>query len=315
MRRPRCGRIFAFFLLIFAALVECSTSIPAGVSGLLRLQDYTKISHDTYYLSRKRHPHNPNKFVHGYAFLNLHRSTLANSASANTIRRDKHHHFQRNLTTHESAKSHLHEKKLYANLPSCTGPIADGTSWKNSRGYYVHTQNRNGLTAAFIIDAIQKANDAWHCGASEYEKLIEGPLLGVVDSSSGATIDVDSPDGMNQIGFASIEGHTGTVAVTIVWGIFDGPIFERVIIEYDMIFDGDHYNFGDGLKNRNVMDLQAIATHETGHSYGLDDIYDQSCVDVTMFGTSSEGETGKRSLEQRDLDGLSHLYGPLAPTK
>ena len=302
-----------FAVLLF--LVFCFATVPAGVSGLLRLQDYTKISHDTYYLSRQRHPHNSAKFVHGYAFLNLHRSTLAKSASANTIRRDKHHHFQRNLTTHESAKSHVHEKKLYANLPSCTGPISEGTSWKTSRGFYLHTQNRNGLTTAFIVDALQKANDAWHCGTSEYEKLIEGPLLGVIDASSGSVIDLDAPDGTNQIGFAAIEGHPGTVAVTIVWGIFDGPIFQREIIEYDMIFDGAHFAFGDGAKNKNVMDLQSIATHETGHSYGLDDIYDSSCVDVTMFGTSAEGETEKRSLDQRDLDGLSLLYGPLAPTK
>jgi len=225
--RQSCA--LSLLLLLFAVLTECSAAKPTGLSALLQLQKYTKISHDTYYLSRKRHPHNPAKYVHGYAFLNLHSSTLTNSPSANTIRRDKHNHFQRNLTTHESAKSHLHEKKLYANLPSCTGPIAEGASWKNSRGFYIHTQNRNGLTTAFIIDAIQKANDAWHCGTSEYEKLVEGPLLGVVDSSSGASIDVNSPDGTNQIGFASIEGHPGTVAVTIVWESLTGQFFSELL--------------------------------------------------------------------------------------
>jgi hypothetical protein len=268
-------------------------------------------------MTRKRHPRDARRFVHGYAFLNLHRSTLAarHSAAGGPTRRDKHHHFQRNLTTHESAASHLHARELYAALPTCTGPISDGTAWRTSRGYYVHTKNRNGLTSAFIVDALQRANDAWHCGMRPFEKLVEGPLLGVVDSSSGTAINLDAPDGTNQIGFASIQGHAGTVAVTIVWGIFDGPLYQREIIEYDMIFDGDHYAWGDAAQNRNVMDLRAIATHETGHSYGLDDIYDPLCGDVTMYGTSSEGETTKRSLDKRDLQGLSLLYGPLAPRK
>lgn len=305
--------LFVATLLVLCALFS-GAHCSYGLSGVLRLQDYTKISHDTYYLSRKRHPHNPDKFVHGYAFLNLHRSTRAHLASKNSIHRDKHHHFHRSLATHESHGSQTN-KKLYQNLPSCTGPIADGASWKMSRGFYLHTKNQNGLTSQFIVDAVAKANDAWDCGLSEFEKLIDGPLLGVIDGTSGTAINLDEPDGRNEIGFASIEGHPGTVAVTIVWGIFDGPIYDRQLIEFDMIFDGQHYTFGDASKNKNVMDLQAIATHEMGHRNGLDDIYDPLCDDVTMYGTSSEGEIIKRSLTRRDLDGLSLLYGPLAPTK
>lgn len=312
--------MLSLLLLLSLSVVLCKVvdAVPYGVSGVLRLNEFTKISHDTYYLSRKRHPHKANHFVHGYAFLNLHRSALAHHTSTSAVgqpptRRDKHHHFKRNLTTHESPASHIHGRQLYAGLPSCTGPISDGTAWRTSRGYYVHTKNRNGLTPAFIVDALQRANDAWHCGMHRFEKLVEGPLLGTIDSSSGATININEPDGANQIGFASIQGHVGTVAVTIVWGIFDGPLYQREIIEYDMLFDGDHYAWGNGALRSDVMDLQAIATHESGHSLGLDDIYDRQCDDVTMYGTSSEGETAKRSLESRDLQGLSLLYGPLAP--
>lgn len=288
-------------LLLFCVAATAVDQPPLGVSGVLRLQDYKRISHDTYHLGRKRHPHHKDRFVHGYAFLNLH----SNAHTPVATRRDKHHHFQRNLTTHES---HLHASKLYASLPSCTGPIAEGAAWKTSRGFYLHTQNRNGLTSAFMAAAIQRANDAWHCGLNEFEKLISGPLLGVVDSSSGTAINLSEPDGRNEVGFAEIQGHAGTVAVTIVWGVFDGPVGARSIIEYDMIFDGTNYSWGDGASNRSVMDLQAIATHETGHSLGLEDIYDSSCYDVTMYGTSSEGEIGKRSLSPRDLAGLSLLY-------
>ncbi len=297
-------------VLLFVCAVSC---VRHGTSALLKLQDYTRISHDTYYLSRKRHPLNPDKFVHGYAFLNLHTNSRKHLPSAKMIHREKHVHFQRQTISHESHP--ISGKQKEQALPSCTGPISDGTSWKVSRGYNIHTQNRNALSSAFVIDAIQKASDAWRCGCVEFEKLIDGGLLNVVDGSSGETIDLDQPDGQNEIGFAAIQGHPGTVAVTIVWGIFDGPISQREIIEFDMIFDGHNYNWGDGGANPNVMDLRAIATHEMGHRYGLDDIYDPSCSDVTMYGTSGEGETQKRSLHARDVEGLSFLYGPLAPTK
>jgi len=338
--------MLALFLiqpLLHVTSARVAAAAAFGLSGTLRLQEHSRISHDTYLLASRPHPHNRKRLVHGYAFLNLHASKLPHNG---LIHRDKHHHFRRNLTTHESNRSHTaaaaaaaahyhnqhhkhsssssstndtaqsHSRKRNtpsSTLPTCTGPISEGTAWKTSRGYYIHTRNRNGLSGAFVVDAVQRANDAWHCGTAAFEKLIEGPLLGVVNGSSGATIDLSAPDGVNEVGFASIQGHPGTVAVTIVWGTFDGPLDAREIIEYDMVFDGEHYAWGDAAENPRVMDLLEIATHETGHSYGLDDIYDGACSDVTMFGTSVEGETAKRSLTRNDLGGLSLLYGALAP--
>ena len=57
------------------------------------------------------------------------------------------------------------------------------------------------------------------------------------------------------------------------------------------------------------MDLQNIAVHELGHSFGLADIYSSSCAEVTMYGYSTEGETKKRTLEQPDITGIQKLYG------
>ena len=57
------------------------------------------------------------------------------------------------------------------------------------------------------------------------------------------------------------------------------------------------------------MDLQNIATHELGHSAGLNDIYSSTCSEVTMYGYSSYGETKKRTLEQPDITGLQKIYG------
>jgi len=305
-------------IVLQLAMLLCAASHarkdpPVGLSAWLDLREHRRISHDTYHMGRHAHPHRKHEFVTGYAFLNLHRSNArTRPAATGKIHRDKHEHFKRNLTTHESLASHLTNRLLYASLPRCTGPIAEGAAWHRASGYYLHTLNRNGMSIGAIVDAVQRANDAWECGLANFERLVLGPLLGVVNATSGKVINTGEPDGVNEIGFAAIEGHDGTVAVTIVWGVLDGPLQDRGIVEFDMIFDGEHYRWGNAEFDNSVMDLQAICTHETGHRLGLDDIYDPACNDVTMYGTSSEGEIDKRSLAHSDLSGLSLLYGPLA---
>ncbi len=56
------------------------------------------------------------------------------------------------------------------------------------------------------------------------------------------------------------------------------------------------------------MDLQNIATHELGHTVGLSDLYNR-CLEETMYGYSSEGETSKRSLNPGDIAGLKAIFG------
>ena len=279
-------------LVLHSAVGTRPDELRRGTSGTIKLQEHRKISHDTYYLGERQHPTESDVTLSGYAFLNLHKSAVPSSGLP---RAEKHLHFNRSvLATHEAGH--------------CTGPIAEGAAWRVTRGYYLHTRNRHQLTPEFMIDALQKANDEWRCALTLGERLVAGPLIAAIDESSGSVINLSAPDGRNEVGFATIEGRPGTVAVTIVWGIFGGPLAQRRITEYDMVFDGVHYNWGDGSRRSSVMDLQAIATHETGHSLGLDDVYDASCNSVTMYGTSAEGETQKRSIEQTDIEGLAALY-------
>jgi hypothetical protein len=76
-----------------------------------------------------------------------------------------------------------------------------------------------------------------------------------------------------------------------------------------MIFNHINYNFGDATLNNNVMDFYSILVHEFGHVLGLGDIYSSSCTSVSMYGYSSEGQIGKRTLEQSDKNGIRALYG------
>ncbi|MFQ6053626.1 MAG: matrixin family metalloprotease, partial [Candidatus Bathyarchaeia archaeon] len=107
----------------------------------------------------------------------------------------------------------------------------------------------------------------------------------------------------------------GVIAVTVVWGYFSGPPRQREIVEFDIMFDTD-YTWGDAgdtsetmLGDTSMMDLQNIATHELGHGLDLDDLYDSSASEETMYGYSQNGETKKRTLYLGDIAGIQELYG------
>lgn len=81
-----------------------------------------------------------------------------------------------------------------------------------------------------------------------------------------------------------------------------------------MVFD-DEYTWGDAgptseteLGDTSIMDLQNIATHEFGHAAGLDDLYESSCSEETMYGYAEAGETKKRTLNDGDIAGITELY-------
>lgn len=54
--------------------------------------------------------------------------------------------------------------------------------------------------------------------------------------------------------------------------------------------------------------VQEIATHEIGHSLGLDDLYEDRHSELTMYGYTSPKETKKMTLEVGDIAGAVELY-------
>jgi hypothetical protein len=59
------------------------------------------------------------------------------------------------------------------------------------------------------------------------------------------------------------------------------------------------------------IDLQNTATHEIGHTLGLDHFSDPT---ATMYATAPEGETAKRTLHPDDIEGICAIYPKGAPT-
>jgi len=99
-----------------------------------------------------------------------------------------------------------------------------------------------------------------------------------------------------------------TIGVTFVW-------FSKVsgeVLEVDTVFNKRYPwavfpNAPECQSSPNAYDLQNIATHEFGHWVGLDDLFDETNKDLTMYGFSAGGEVKKRTLGTGDVSGKNDL--------
>lgn len=161
--------------------------------------------------------------------------------------------------------------------------------------YVINPTNGDGLSESFIISAISVSAETWD---DETSKELFNDSYAVDD-----TVQYGVQDYKNAIDFGDYP-QDGVIAVTSIWYTRVG----KKIVEFDIRFDTD-FSWGDAETNSSLMDLQNIATHELGHAVGLSDIYSTSCSYVTMYGYSTEGDIGKRTLAQPDITGLLAIYG------
>lgn len=182
----------------------------------------------------------------------------------------------------------------------CYGFLAKGAKWKNVEPWIVNSLNSRGLDGASVFNIV--AN-----GIAKWESAAGADILGQGTLTSDALLaDTVSPDNQNEVYFANVSAQNA-IAVTIVWGIFSGPIFQRELVEWDQVYDDVDYDWSLAGE-ANKMDFDNIATHELGHSVGMADIYESNCGEVTMYGYAAYGETKKQTLEPTDIIGVSALY-------
>lgn len=181
----------------------------------------------------------------------------------------------------------------------CYGYLASGAKWKTTEPYLINPANNFGLSDNMVFDAV-------NAGVNEWEKY-GGPAIfggGSVDSS--AVYNDATTDDKNVVVFG--DGlASNIIAVTNVWGYFGGPPQTRQLVEWDMKLNSA-FQWGDGAANPALMDVENIATHELGHSAGMNDLYTTSCNLETMYGYSTEGDTIKRTLNAGDIKGIQALY-------
>lgn len=207
-----------------------------------------------------------------------------------TVEGYAHLHRQRNRTTNR-----------VSNL--CYGFNAPGARWKITEPYGISTTNGQGISPTLILHAVQAAINSWNSILSQFTIFGNYDSTIVVDGA-----DFDSPDGKNEWQFGNIQ-DPGVIAVTITWGVFDGPIDQRQIVEWDQVFDIVDYSWGDASITLGKMDIQNIGTHESGHAAGLTDQYSTDCSFATMYGYASVGQISKRILSSADKTGICVLYG------
>ncbi|UCG95681.1 MAG: matrixin family metalloprotease [archaeon] len=183
----------------------------------------------------------------------------------------------------------------------CYGFLSRGAKWKEVEPYTVNPINNEGLDFGFVYDNLASDISKWETAAG-------AEILGT-GTITNMTLEADtiSPDGKNEVYFGDID-QPGAIGVTIVWGVFSGPPKGRKLVEWDQIYDQVDFDWSDSGEP-GKMDFESIATHELGHSVGLDDLYDSGCSEMTMYGYADYGETKKRTLEDGDITGVSELYG------
>lgn len=173
----------------------------------------------------------------------------------------------------------------------CYSFLAKGARWKTTEQY---------ITGEGVDTTITETSlNTWD---SEVAFDIFG-TRNINEVTDGA--DDVNPDGKNEVELKNI-GSSNTIAYTIVWGVFSGPLSSRELVEWDTVFN-THYPFGDATINPEVMDYQNVGTHEFGHALGLGHP-DNSCAEETMYAYADFGETKKRTLESGDIAGVNKLY-------
>ncbi len=190
----------------------------------------------------------------------------------------------------------------------CYGFFAKGAKWKSVEPWIVNPSNTSGLSTSFVLSNLGFDIDKWEDATDGVVGNIAGVnILGDGSSTSSIIVaDTVTPDGNNEVYFADISSSS-TIAVTIIWGIFGGPISGRELVEWDQVYDDVDFNWS-GSGQAGKMDFENIATHELGHSVGLSDLYNSDCSEQTMYGYAGTGEIKKQTLESGDITGISTLY-------
>ena len=143
------------------------------------------------------------------------------------------------------------------------------------------------------LTAIQNAMNTWSNVSDCY--------FGFQYSGTSNSHSWSENDGVNLIDFDLID-EISTVARNYSWY----NTISGAILDSDIRFNTNQTFSTTGSSS--AFDIQNIITHEFGHSLALDDLYNSSDSEITMYGFAEEGETKKRSLDQDDINGIRYLY-------
>jgi len=168
------------------------------------------------------------------------------------------------------------------------------------------------LDEVAVVNEIKSALESWDLAVDYDDHTPPDNIIYSVELFANPTVNYGAkviwflPDGKNVITWRPLS--LPIVAIAIVWY---NPS-NNEIVEADMILN-HRLPWGidpddEGPQTIDVFDIQNIVTHEAGHWCGLDDIYDPTYTEMTMYGFTTIGETKKISLEPGDIAGAQEVY-------
>lgn len=171
------------------------------------------------------------------------------------------------------------------------------TGWKvaGATTARLNTATVPSYLGSTTLSSMQAGFDAW----SQADAAV--PKVNVV---TGGTVTKPTANGSYDLMFGRTNGNS--LAVTYTWRWSDGRV------ESDTIFGTGVTWFeasseGDGCyESVPRYDVRNIATHEFGHTYGMD--HPSGARFETMYAYGYSGETGKWSLGAGDTAGVRALY-------
>ena len=135
----------------------------------------------------------------------------------------------------------------------------------------------------------------------------QSAIFGKVAFSPGAntTVSKSAYDGKNVIAWGRINRSALAITYTRYYTSTGNVVDQDTIFNKGFAWSWSNSNT---CADTNSYDVQNILTHEVGHWMGLNDHYDATYANNTMFGYGSKGEVKKNTLTSGDISGVSAIY-------
>lgn len=183
--------------------------------------------------------------------------------------------------------------------------VVNPAGWQLPTGNWTYRLNLSSVPSSNIdLQTITSA------AFGEWENAVSSSTSKpIFQHGDPTTVDKSAYDGQNVIAW----GRTQGTALAVTYVRYDTSTNEVVDVDTIMnkkfAWSWTPYNTATNYcGQQNSYDAQDILTHELGHWMGLDDEYDASYANNTMYGYGATDEIKKDTLTTGDISGVNSIY-------